>query len=312
MKKCGWDSTKQSFDDKLPGTYDLYGSWALNFGSESVESDSEIGSLTTAVVPLPNASFFHIGTGNDMVESLYELQNVESDQTKLGAVPTLAQPRQFVQNCIFEAPLRRAANHSLWAENSHITGNWKIASENILTGVPANDWDIELEDGVCLDFVPVESGTAIRVYGFNDGFRGELGQETTKWINRPFSKWLEKRNITLDEANLEPDCDLQVAPLFPSVDKVDPEFVKWMFAEEPTGDLDQWKTLWLSSERVSARQLGQQADLRKIYESRNSLRTTALPVMATRPERSVFYKLDLDVTAKLLSLIHISEPTRPY
>ncbi len=298
MKKSGWDAGRQAFSHAVPDTYDLYGSWALNLGSEPVEHDPEVGNLTTAVVPLPHANFYHFGTCGDMMQSIYELQNLEADQTKLGAVPTLAQPRQFVQNCIFRAPLRREENHSLWAENSHIPDTWKIAAQNILTGVPENDWALELEEGVCLDFVPVGERTALRVYGYADAFRGEMGAPSTRWINQPVSQWLENRGLALADAKIDPQTDLQVAPLFPVLETFDPGFVKWMFAAEPEASGD-WKKLWLDSVRMSAREVGQQANLGRIYERRRALRMDALPVMAKHAEHSVFYKLDLEATADL-------------
>ncbi|WP_168442648.1 bifunctional fucokinase/fucose-1-phosphate guanylyltransferase [Pontiella desulfatans] len=298
MKKSGWDAASQAFGHGVPDTYDLYGSWALNLGSDPVESDPEVGQLTTAVVPLPDAGFYHFGTCNDMIHSIYELQNLVSDQSKLGAVASLAQPNQFVQNCVFEAPLRRQANDHLWVENSYIPSTWKIASKNILTGVPKNDWTLELEEGVCLDFVAVEEQTALRVYGYADAFRGEMGDPATTWINRPVVRWLEQRGITLEQAGIDPATDLQTAPLFPLLDEFAPGFVKWMFAAEPEAT-DEWKRLWLESPRRSARQLGQQANLRNMYERRNALRKDALPLMAKHAEHSVFYKLDLEATADL-------------
>ncbi len=298
MKKSGWETGKQAFTGTVPDTYDLYGSWALNLGSDPVESDSDIGRLTTAVVPLPSAGFYHFGTCNDMLQSLYELQNLVSDQTKLGAVATLAQPRQFVQNSVFKAPLRREENHSLWVENSHVPASWKIASQNILTGVPENDWVLELENGVCLDFLPVGETTALRVYGYADAFRGPIGDAATQWINQPIFRWLERRGITLEEAGLDPRTDLQGALIFPTAEVFDPAFVKWMFAAEPEAS-EERKQQWLGSTRMSARELGQQANLRRIYGQRKALRHLALPVMAKHAEQSVFYKLDLEATAHL-------------
>ncbi len=298
MKKSGWDAANGGFANGVPETYDLYGSWALNLGSNPVETDPEVGGLTTAVVPLPDAGFYHFGTCSDIVQSLYELQNLVSDQTKLGAVATLAQPRQFVQNAVFEAPLRREGNHSLWVENSCVNAGWKMASRNILTGVPPNDWALVLEDGACLDFVPIEETMALRVYGYADAFRGPMGDAATQWINQPVAQWFERRGITLDEAGIDPQADLQVAPLFPTMHTFDAGFVQWMFAASPEVS-DAHRTQWLDAPRMSARQLGQQANLRRIYEQRNALRKQALPVMANHVEQSVFYKLDLEATARL-------------
>ncbi len=298
MEKSGWDAKTQTFAQGAPDTYDLYGSWALNLGSTPVESDPGMDGLTTAVVPLPDAGFYHFGTCGDMLQSLYQLQNLVADQTKLGAVASLAQPRQFLQNSVFQAPLRREENHSLWVENSHIPASWKIASENILTGVPENNWALELEDGACLDFLPVGEKTALRTYGYSDAFRGAVGDPATQWINRPLSRWMEKRGLDWATAGIDPQADLQVAPLFPVLESFEPAFVKWMFAAEPDESAE-WKTLWLESERMSARQLGQQANLLRIHEQRNTLRKQALPVMAQHAEHSVFYKLDLEATATL-------------
>lgn len=310
MKKSGWDAETQRFAHQEPDTYDLYGSWALNLGAEPVETDPEVGRLSTAVVPLPDAGFYHFGTCGDMVQSLYELQNLVADQTKLGAVATLAQPRQFVQNSVFLAPLRREENHSLWVENSHVPASWKIASENILTGVPENDWTLELEDSVCLDFVPVGEKTALRAYGYSDAFRGPVGDTATRWINQPISRWFEKRGLTLDEAGIDPQTDLQVAPLFPALATFDPAFVKWMFADTPEKS-NAWKSLWLESERYSARQLGQQANLRRMHEQRDRLRKQAMPIMAKNAAHSVFYKLDLEATAALYADSDFDLPETP-
>ncbi len=310
MKKSGWDAQKQGFSHTVPDTYDLYGSWALSLGSEPVESDPEVSQLTTAVVPLSDAGFYHFGTCSDMLQSLYELQNLEADQSKLGAVPTLAQPRQFVQNAVFQAPLRREENHSLWVENSYIPSTWKIAAENILTGVPENDWTLELEDGVCLDFVPVEGRTGLRVYGFSDAFRGALDDPSTQWINRPFCQWMKMRGLTLSDAGIDPQTDLQQAALFPVLDDFDPAFVKWMFAADPE-DSAEWRSLWLGSDRMSARHLGQQANLQRTYETRSAFRHLALPQMAKNYEHSVFYKLDLEATADLYAASSYALPVEP-
>jgi len=288
MKKCGWDAATQKFGDGEPDEYDLYGRWALHLGSCPVEADEEISSLTTAGVTLPQGGFYHFGTNGDMTQSLYELQNLVADQTKLGAVPTLAQPRQFIQNAVFQAPLRREENHSLWVENSFIPASWKIASRNILTGIPENDWVLELEDGVCLDLVPVdETVLCIRPYGYTDAFRGSIDDSKTQWLNRSLVDWFAARGISPADAGIDPKMDIQTAPLFPVPEKIDPAFIRWMFAAEPE-ESDEWRSLWLKSLRLSARELGQQVNLSRLYAQRNKLRETALPVMARNREQSVF------------------------
>ena len=297
LKKTGWDSSAQVFGAGIPDSYDLYGQWALSLGENPVEVDAEIASLSTAVVPLSDAGFYHFGTGCDMVQSMYALQNLEQDQTKLGNVSTLAQPRQFVQNALFQAPLRREENHSLWVENSHIPSTWTLSYENILTGIPQNDWVMELEPGVCLDMVPVEGDWVLRVYGYSDPFRGALDDPETLWLGDAPMDWFEKRGISFAEAGLDSKTDLQQAALFPRQTSFDAGFIKWMFAKEPAPS-ELWKELWLQSVRFSARELAQKANLPRLCEQRRKRCQEALPLMAKNAQHSVFYSLDLEVTAQ--------------
>ena len=135
MQNCGWHHKTQTFSNKVPDTYDLYGSWALSLGAAPVQKDSSIAELTTAVVPLPDAGFYHFGTNNDLIQSLYDIQNLVSDQSRLGF-------RDM------------KSNQSIWVENSSIPPSWSLGSCNVLTGVEENNWDITLPDGVCVDIVP--------------------------------------------------------------------------------------------------------------------------------------------------------------
>lgn len=301
MNQCGWDPASETFSNGLPENYDLYGKWALSLGSKPEQHHPEFEELTTSVVTLSEGRFFHFGTSKDMLKSLYELQNLITDQTKLGAVASLAQPRQFVQNAIFQAPLRREQNHSLWVENSHIPSTWSLSSKNILTGVPENKWSLQLESGVCLDFVPLEDDTiCLRVYGYDDVFRGTLKSPLTRWMNVSPSEWLKRRGISWEQCGLDGAEDLQHANLFPALDpdQIDPDFVRWMFAENPE-DNELWKQLWLESKRLSAAELGRVICLKRLYEQRRDFRHKALPVMARNAEHSVFYKLDLEATASI-------------
>ena len=101
------------------------------------------------------------------------------DETKLGLAGGRRHPDQYLQNTRFSFPLRREENHTLWVENSVVPDSWQLAYEHVLTGVPENDWDLRLEPGICLDFVPDgEKEICVRVYGFRDSFSGQLGERT--------------------------------------------------------------------------------------------------------------------------------------
>jgi len=307
LEKTGWEAQSESFKNTIPSSYDLYGKWALSLGSDPVEKDHKITTLSTAVVPLSQAKFFHFGTNIDMIQSMYALQNLEQDQRKLGHVSTLAQPRQFTQNTLFNASLQRDANHSIWVENSYIPEGWELSHEHILTGIIENDWNLKLESGVCLDMVPIDEVFALRVYGYKDTFRGFLKDEKTEWLGAPALDWFKKRGLDFATSGISPETDIQQAALFPLLDKFDSDFVTWMFSTQPNNS-EKWRTLWKNSDRLSARELAQQAHLPRIYEQRNHLCQTVLPLMAENAEHSVFYKLDLEATAKLYANSSLSLP----
>lgn len=60
----------------------------------------------------------------------------------------------------------------------------ELTQDNIVTGVPENDWTLTLAEGQCVDVVPVGTDSwAVRPYGFNDKFRGDLAD--VEYLGRP-------------------------------------------------------------------------------------------------------------------------------
>ncbi|MFK8115318.1 MAG: bifunctional fucokinase/fucose-1-phosphate guanylyltransferase [Rubripirellula sp.] len=297
MKKCGWDDARSQFLDQIPGSYDLYGDWALHLGDDAQQPDDEVSELSVAVAPVIEGEFYHFGKTCDVIESMYDLQTVVSDQTELGIVPSLAQPRQFIQDSTFGVPVRRQQNESLWVENCSIPSSWKISKRHMLTGVPQNDWELELSEGVCLDFVPIDQTEfAIRVYGFTDAFRGPIGDVTTKWMEQPAPAWFEQRGIDLADARITADCDLQQAAIFPVIDESDlnAEFIQWLVSgRHEDQDSSQHRDRWIATQRLSAREIAHRGNLVRTYAQREKSREAVLPVMASHARNSVFYRLDL-------------------
>ncbi len=305
MKNCGWDESQSRFRNGVPDSYDLYGDWALHLGNKPQQFDEDVSSLTVAIAPVVDGEFYHFGKSCDVIDSMYELQTVVNDQTELGAVPSLAQPRQFIQDAHFGVPVRRSENESLWVENCTIPSTWKLRKQHMLTGVPKNDWQLDLPSGICLDFAAMdESSYAIRTYGFSDAFRGPVGEESTRWMQTGAPTWFRERGITLEEAGISPDCDLQQACLFPLVEESDlcGDFVQWLVGPKGADDEgnqrdEEHREFWLSARRASAREIGQSTNLVRAYEQREQFRESILPVMAKHAAKSVFYKLDLSHAA---------------
>jgi galactokinase/mevalonate kinase-like predicted kinase len=303
MVRCGWDATGQRFGDGRARSYELYAGFGLALGTKAAVKDPELNALSCAVVPLPEAEFYHFGTTAQMIESVSALQNLVLDETKLGGAGGLRHPDQYLQNSRFQPPLRRQQNHTLWIENSVIGPDWKLAHEQVLTGVPENAWDLRLEAGVCLDVVPVgESDFCVRAYGFRDTFSGVFGKETSVWLGRPAAAWFVARSLNAAECGIAPGTDLQQCALFPVMksSELNPRFVEWMFALAPPANTA-FASLWRTLPRLSARDISEQVNVRRVYEQRASLREKCLGPLMRNFRWSVFFRLDLESTARLFA-----------
>jgi len=305
MRRCGWSGDGQAFSEGSAGHYELYGQFGLSLGSEPTTPDPEISALTAAVVPLPEAEFYHFGTSRQMIESVSALQNVELDEAKLGLVGAKRPPDQFVQNATFEVPLQLEKNHTLWVENSSVPKTWKLASEHVLTGVPPNNWNLRLEPRACLDFVPIgDIEWCIRFYGIDDLFQGTVGTHECTLLARSIGDWFQARDLQPGECGIRDTADLQYAPLFPVFEKehIDPRFIEWLIAREPENNPD-FSSTWKNARRLSASKLCVEVNLKRVYDQRGRNRALCLTPMLANARWSVFYRLDLDHTASAFATL---------
>jgi len=310
LERCGWDEGTGQFASGRAANYEFYSRFALALGAKPTENDPLIRPLTCAVVPLNNAEFYHFGTNIQMIASVSELQNLVLDETKLGTSAGRRHPDQYLQNTQFACPPRREENHTLWVENSVVPASWKIACEHVLTGVPPNDWKLELEPGVCLDFVPIgENEFCIRPYGLHDRFSGKLGDANTKWFGRPINEWFSARGLNPGECDLTLDADIQLSALFPvlSLSGIEGAFVEWLFAAKPATQ-PAFAKRWQNAKRLSAQQLLEQANMRRIYEQRAQLRNRSLVPLLKNFRWSVFFRLDLESAARSFAATELTLP----
>lgn len=271
--------------------YDLYSDFGLSLGAHPRIEDGELNGLSVAILPLPGGEFYHYGTSRELLSSTVALQNKVYDQRQIMHRKVKPNPAIFVQNTEVRVPLS-AKNDNVWIENSFVPASWTLGARHIITGVPQNDWTLTLPDGVCVDVVPLaERRWAVRPYGFDDAFKGDIREEKTLFLGMPFQAWLAERNLNVAELPGRKD-DLQAASLFPVVENEEQmgKVLRWMVAEP---DLTEGKEIWLASPRLSADEISAQADLRLLYAQRDRFRKENWELLARNYEKSVFYQLDL-------------------
>ncbi|MCM1030093.1 MAG: bifunctional fucokinase/fucose-1-phosphate guanylyltransferase [Oscillibacter sp.] len=288
--------------------YDLYSDFGLTLGTHPQITDPELNQLSVAILPLTGGEFYHYGTSRELISSTLAVQNRIHDQRMIVHKNVKPHPAMFVQNADIRIPLT-AENPDLWIENSCIGSHWTIHQKHLFTGIPENDWHIDVPKEICIDIVPVEeNGYAVRPYGFFDPFKGALKDPSTLFMGQSFNEWLSLRNLSFPDCQLASDCDIQSAALFPVCKSTDDmkEVLQWMIScpESETG-----KVIWLSQPRFSADELSARANLVRLFAQREGFRRENWSFLARNFEKSVFYQLNLAEAAREFSEQSIALPS---
>lgn len=274
--------------------YDMYSEFGLALGANPKIFDEELNSLKVAILPLNNGKFFHYGTSREMISSTLSIQNLETNQERIIHLNIKPHESIFVQNVDLKVPFT-PTNENVWVENSYIGANWKITKNNIITGVPVNDWTMPLAEGTCVDVVPLgETSWVARPYGFNDKFKGDLADASTTFLGISAAQWLAERGLSAQE--IEGNSDLQSSRIFPVVDDTDSlgKVLRWLTCEP---QLTEGKEIWHKAQKLSADEISQKANLFRLVKQRDELRTANYQLLAKNYQRSVFYQIDLNEAA---------------
>lgn len=253
------------------GEYDLYSEFGGAMGTEPTLKDDAVKELKVAILPLAGGEFYHFGTSHELLSSTLAIQNLVNDQRRIMHLSRKPHPSIFIQNSITQTSIS-SDNENVWIENSYVGSKWQISHENIITGVPENDWTIKLEPGQCVDIVPMgESKYVVRPYGYNDRFDGCLQQE----------------------------------PRFPIVDNINDAglVLRYMLRQGEEG-----KEIYERAKKISAEQISATANLRRLVAQRKEYRKQNWTALANNYEHSVFYQLDLNNAAHEFKANNIALP----
>lgn len=261
--------------------YDLYSEFGCGLGTDPTTPDDEVSQLSVAILPLPGGEFYHYGTTHEILSSTLAVQNIVNDQREIMHHSRRPHPSMFVQNSEMKIKLTDK-NQNIWIENSWIGEKWSLTRDNVITGVPENDWEISLQPGQCVDIVPIgEKGYAVRTYGFNDKFAGKL----------------------------------QFTPLFPVVENLDElhRVLRQMLEAMKTADESQYADKvspkdYSDEQKRSAEQISSQANLRRLTAQRNRFRALNWPSLAENHRHSVFFQTDLGDAAQDFAANNIAIP----
>ena len=301
MEQCGWNADKAQFASGGPGEYELYAKFGTGLGTHPSVQMPSVEALTSRARSLERPEFYHLGTSRQLIESLTHVQNRGSDAPEFRR--SRAHPERFVLSSSVDCSLSDKENHTIWIENSTIPDSWQLSSEHLITGVPSNDWEIDLTAGVCLDVVPIgDSALCLRAYGIDDRFAGPIGAPGTTWLGRPAVQWFEERGLSLLDAGIDPDCDIQQCALFPvaAMDAFKSDFVQWLLSPSPQPSRD-FAARWQTVRRLSARDLARLANVERLNQQRVANHRQVIAAMAVNHVCSPFFRMDLARAADLVA-----------
>lgn len=119
---------------------------SVSLGEHTRIADSELNQLRVAILPLEGGGFYHYGTSCVLLSSTLAVQNLVRDQRAIMHRKVKPHPAMFIQNAEINQALT-VANTEQWIENSYIGKHWKLDNRHIITGVPKNDWELNIPSG---------------------------------------------------------------------------------------------------------------------------------------------------------------------
>jgi len=254
--RCGWSKKQQRFTtaDGLPRTLDLYTEIGCALGTKTSAPTSlrrfGFHHLSTAVVPLKNARFYHLGSSRQLLESMEEMQRLKSSADRFYSI---ASPKES---------FTVADRAPVWIDGCHPEGVFRLGGNNLLTGLPAGTSLTHLGAGQCLDILPVGKDRFVfRPYHLDDSCRGVPGAGG-RICGRDGAEWLAARGIT------RADVDVFDLPLYPIVraSEISQAMCDWFFTDQPT--LEMSRTM-AGHAKLSARRIAADVNFDRYFAQRN-------------------------------------------
>jgi galactokinase/mevalonate kinase-like predicted kinase len=263
FRRCGWDERRQRFvtPDGQPRFLDLYTEAGLALGAEGAAPAAlrRLGwaKLKTAVVPLAEARFHHLGSSRQLFESLARIQRGQKSPRRLLTVATTPGA------CTAEGTL------PVWVDGARSRAPVALAGHNLVTGLPAGARLRRLARGWCVDLPPVAKGQwALRPYHVNDTLRGRPG-EGGRICGQDARTWLRRRGLPAPATDV---FDLPLYPLLPAR-AIDQELLAWFFAAQPDPRVSARLAAY---PRLSARQIPELIDFARLLADRRRARAEEL------------------------------------
>lgn len=259
FSRCGWDKARQCFatEDGLPAMLDLYTEVGMALGDEAKVPASlsrhGFSKLSSSVIPLTDARFYHLGSSRQLFESMEQLQQ--------GAL-RLSKSHRVASSAVVSSP----TGASVWLDGT--AGELMLGGNNLVTGLSARAGVRRLYAEQCLEVMPVKGGLAVRPYHIDDAFRGPSDGGGTI-CGQPAAAWLRARGLPVDATDV---YKLKLYPVIGYKDSAQ-DIVDWFFSGHPDSVVG---ARMAALPRLSAEEIPLGVDFPRLFSDRAAAREDAL------------------------------------
>jgi galactokinase/mevalonate kinase-like predicted kinase len=255
FRRCGWDESRQRFStsDGRPEHLDLYTEIGCALGeSDAVPSrlkKAGWGRLTTSVIPLRKAHFHHLGSTEQLFESLGQMQKGR-----------LVPERSFaVATSLTKPP--RTTKGPIWLDDVHTPDGVTFEGHNVLTGLPSAATVKHLKADWCVEVAPVgDRDYVFRPYHISDNFRG-AATKGGRICGIPAERWLATRGFKIESHDV---FELALYPVL-RASEISQAALEWFFSNEPDAAITERMR---RSPRLSAKQICDSVDFERLFSQR--------------------------------------------
>lgn len=205
-------------------------------------------------------------------------------------------------------------NAFLYVYNSCVSEQWMLSSDNIIIGVPVNEWHIELKAGQSVMVVPVDDDawvvcpffcddhtveillqTDVRLLPttppFTDQLTGSTMEATTQFIGQPFVRWAIERRIAFEQIN--GGESMLSARIFPVVHDIGDIglVLRWMLNE---GHLPGGRLLWNESSKMNIAEVSQSFNPQRYQEQGSEFYRLHKPFLQRNYSQQIYHAVPND------------------
>ena len=223
FRRCGWNEERNCFEtaNGHPKHLDLYSEIGAALGSRTRPPDRlrRLGwsALSSAVIPLEDARFYHLGSSRQLFESFEQIQRGTFS------------PRKKLLTATLGSALTGSPSLPVWLDAVESKKGIRLEGHNIVSGLPATNCIESLGQGWCVETVPIgRDRWILRPHHLDDSLRGSVGSGG-KICGRDALEWLTARGLP------KPAEDVFHLPIYPvlSAHEIDQDAVNWFFDIHP-------------------------------------------------------------------------------